>query len=87
MAEVKGDILRVEYKPQAVRWKVRVEAFETDPAYYGVDSWYENVDKMPQWMQDKLNKLQIMQLPPPIVSIEGIGRRMGENLYWVYVTR
>ena len=77
------DVIRVEFRPDH-QWQIEVTAFELDPAQFGLDSWYRSVDSMPQWIQNKLIKLQIMQSPPPITRIEGIGARMADNVFWVY---
>jgi hypothetical protein len=80
---VRNDVLRVAFRPEG-EWQIEVTAFELDPAQFGLDQWYRTVDNMPQWIQNKLRKLQIMQPPPPTHDIEGIGRRMGTHVFWVY---
>jgi hypothetical protein len=80
---VRNDTIRVEYRPE-MEWQIEVTAFELDPSQFGLDGWYRTVDNMPQWIQNKLRKLQIMQPPPPVHDIEGIGRRMGTHVFWVY---
>jgi hypothetical protein len=49
-----------------------------------LEGHYDTVDDLPQWMQDKLAVLVILHPPPPVTEIPGVGRRMGDNLYWVY---
>jgi hypothetical protein len=81
---MKNDVIRVEFRPDRT-WQIEVKSFDTrDPEYFGLNTWYKSVDNMPQWIQDKLMKLQIMIPPPPEHNIEGIGRRMGTNVFWVY---
>jgi hypothetical protein len=79
-----NDVIRVEFRPN-MGLQIKVSTFDTkDPEYFGLDTWYKTVDNMPQWIQDKLIKLQIMIPPPPEHNIEGVGRRMGTNVFWVY---
>ena len=80
---MKNDVIRVEFSPDH-QWQIEVTAFELDPDQFGLDNWYKSVDYMPKWIQDKLRKLQIMPSPPPEHNIDGIGRRMGANVFWVY---
>ena len=49
-----------------------------------VEGHYATADDLPQWMQDKLAVLAILNPPPPTSDVPGVGRRMGENLYWIY---
>lgn len=82
---MKNDVIRVEFRPDRP-WQIEVTAFDThDLEYFGLDTWYKSVDNMPQWIQDKLMKLQIMIPPPPEHDVEGIGKRMGTNVFWVYL--
>jgi len=80
---MKNDVIRVEFRPDH-RWQIEVSAFELDPEQFGLRSWYTSVDTMPKWIQDKLIKLQIMQTPPPVIDIAGVGKRIGNNVFWVY---
>lgn len=45
---------------------------------------YDSVDDLPKWVQDRLAVLMITPLTTPTKEVEGIGRRIGENIYWVY---
>jgi len=80
---MRNDVIRVEFRPQHL-WQIEVSAFEFDPAQFGLDNLYKTVDSMPQWIQNKLRKLQIMKVPPPSQDVPGIGKRVGENVFWVY---
>ena len=44
-------------------------------------SYYSSVEDMPDWVQGKLATL--MMLTPPH-HVDGVGSRVGTNLYWVY---
>ena len=45
---------------------------------------YDSVDDLPKWVQDRLAVLMITPLTPPTKEVDGIGRRIGANIYWVY---
>ena len=52
----------------------------------GVTGKYTQETDLPDWIQQKLSVLRILSLPPPIEDIPGVGRRLKENLFWVYHT-
>jgi hypothetical protein len=39
---------------------------------------------LPQWMQEKVALLMMTSTDPPTVPVEGIGKRISENTFWVY---
>lgn len=45
---------------------------------------YSGVDELPPWMQRKLAVLRTLHCPPPSNEVPTVGRRMGEELFWVY---
>jgi hypothetical protein len=47
-------------------------------------SYYNSVDELPQWVQERLSVLTMLSLPPPTCEVDTIGSRMGPNSYWVY---
>ena len=55
---------------------------------YCVDSqvtgFYSGLEKLPQWMQEKVALLMMTSIDPPTVPVEGIGKRISENTFWVY---
>lgn len=64
-----------------------LHAFDGQLSDYGLKSRYSNVDKLPEWFKDKLMRLSMLTVPPPLTPrVEGIGQRMDENTYWVEVT-
>ena len=50
---------------------------------FGLKMHYDSVDKLPQWLQTKLLKLQILPTPPPTMYVPNIGVRMAQTVYWV----
>lgn len=49
----------------------------------GLHVKYDSADELPEWMQDKLRRLWLMPIPPPMEYIAGIGARMDKDVYWV----
>jgi hypothetical protein len=41
-------------------------------------------DDLPEWMRGKLAVLNILHLPPPPVSVDDVGMRVSERVFWVY---
>ena len=54
----------------------------------GVDTIYDghyiNVDVLPKWVQERLAVLMMMTSTPPTEEVEGVGRRISRDVYWVY---
>ena len=48
-----------------------------------VEDTYSGLEKLPQWMQEKVALLMMTSYTPPTTPIEGIGQRIGANKFWV----
>jgi hypothetical protein len=48
------------------------------------DAHYINVDVLPKWVQERLAVLMMMTYTPPTEEVEGVGRRISRDVYWVY---
>ena len=48
-----------------------------------VEDTYSGLDKLPQWMQEKVALLMMTSYTPPTTPIEGIGQRIGANKFWI----
>ena len=48
------------------------------------DGHYINVDVLPKWVQERLAVLMMMTSAPPTEEVEGVGRRISRDVYWVY---
>lgn len=59
---------------------VEVSASDID---HEVDHAYNSVDDLPEWIQKRLAILSIMSYLPPTSHVNGIGRRISENIFWV----
>lgn len=45
---------------------------------------YDNLQELPQWVQERIAVLSMLDAKPPTQNIEGVGRRINESTYWVY---
>jgi hypothetical protein len=46
--------------------------------------YYETLDDLPKWVQDKLAVLMLLDHMKVNEEVEGVGRRINENVYWVF---
>lgn len=46
---------------------------------------YPNPQALPDWVQERLAVLMLTSPEAPTEEIAGVGRRMAENIFWVYV--
>jgi hypothetical protein len=45
---------------------------------------YSSTNDLPVWMQERLAVLACMSSKPPTGNVEGIGRRIEKNVFWLY---
>jgi hypothetical protein len=45
---------------------------------------YESVDELPKWVQDKLSVLMLLDPSKQNEEVEGVGRRIREDIFWVF---
>ena len=45
---------------------------------------YACVHDLPKWVQERLAVLMMMSYTPPTEEVEGVGRRISRNVYWVF---
>lgn len=45
---------------------------------------YDGLDKLPQWMQERIAILSMLSAEPPTEDVVGVGRRISVHTYWVY---
>lgn len=48
-------------------------------------SFYESVDELPKWVQDKLAVLMLLDPKKLNEEIESVGRRISEDIFWVFI--
>lgn len=49
-----------------------------------LNNFYESVDELPKWVQDILSVLMVIDHTKVNQSIEKVGRRISEHIFWVY---
>jgi hypothetical protein len=49
-----------------------------------IDGHYDRVDDLPDWVQERLAVLMIMDATPPTTEVGSVGRRISAHVYWVY---
>ena len=49
-----------------------------------LEGGYPSVDDLPLWMQEKVALLMLTALDKPTKVVEGVGRRIDANVYWVF---
>jgi hypothetical protein len=61
-----------------------VSCFGMEGVDMTVEGVYDSVDELPEWMQRKLAILNMFRVAPPMRTVEGIGRRIDKDTFWVY---
>jgi hypothetical protein len=64
--------------------RVEVMCFGVDLLDPQAEGEYDSVDDLPKWVQDRLAVLMITSAKPPTVEVDGVGRRIDENVYWIH---
>ena len=57
------------------------DALEVDEA---VEGTYDDLDSLPKWIQERVALLSMLSYKPPTVTVEGVGRRISKDTYWVH---
>ena len=56
-----------------------LDSFDCD-----IKKYYETLDELPKWVQDKLAVLMRLDHRKQNEEVKGVGRRINENVYWVF---
>jgi len=48
-----------------------------------ISGWYSEVDLLPNWVKDRLALLMMVGPAPPTLYVDGVGRRISENIFWI----
>ena len=72
-------------------YRIRITPAGVDVICFGLESidsdlegHYDRVDDLPSWVQERLAVLLVLDSRPPTASIQGVGRRISERVFWVF---
>ena len=75
------NVYRVYVNPHTNAVEVSCIGMEVDST---VEGEYDSVDALPLWMQEKVALLMMTPLDKPTSEVEGVGRRIDDNVYWIF---
>ena len=75
------NIYRVCIDPHTNAVEVSCIGMEVDSAVSGE---YSSVDDLPLWAQEKIALLMMTSLDKPTSEVKGVGRRIDDNVYWIF---
>jgi hypothetical protein len=76
-------LIRVEFNGQQVRVET-ITRSNTLSLQKVMETQDMHMDDLPLWMQKHLAVLSTFSTIPPMPDIAGVGRRISEDVYWVY---
>ena len=82
--EIKLYDKEILFRVEIERSRITVVCLSTecvDPPEVGE---YTSVSDLPNWVQERIAVLLLMSSKPPTQFVEGIGRRISENVFWVF---
>lgn len=80
---VEDNVYRL-YIPNGLDNDITVLCFGLDQVDEGIEGHYDNANALPVWMQERLALLLMIEPVPPISEVKGVGRRIDENVFWIY---
>ena len=63
---------------------VEVVCFDLENIDSELEGYYDSVSALPTWVQERVAVLAVCSPISPTPTVEGVGRRISENIYWVY---
>jgi len=75
------NVYRVFTMPKSTR--IEVVCLGLDSTDSEAEGFYQSVDELPQWMQERLAVLYLIKVDPPQTKIDGVGMRVDENVFWI----
>lgn len=72
------------YRISLTKGGVEIVCFDLENIDSELEGHYDSVSDLPTWVQERVAVLAVCSPNPPTPSVEGIGRRISENVYWVY---
>jgi hypothetical protein len=76
-------LIRVEFNGQQVKVET-INSSNTLSLHTVMETQDMHMDELPLWMQKHLAVLSTFSTIPPMPDIAGVGRRISEDVYWVY---
>lgn len=73
------DIYRIELGRDVSVMYIGLSSIDTE-----LDGTYDGISALPEWLQHKIAVLSVLQTPPPLNDVRGVGRRISDNVFWVY---
>jgi len=76
-----------EPNDDAELWRIKVVPYIVEALYIGLGSKpmirVRTLSGLPAWMQGRVAVLSMLTEKPPTDSIEGVGRRISADIYWI----
>ncbi len=76
--------------PTIYRVHIDIDTKEVNVLRFGIDVLddgdqgnYNSIDDLPSWIQGRMAVLCMTSLEPPTPTVEGVGKRIDEQTYWV----
>jgi len=67
--------------------KVIVMSFDLGPIDSTGLGVYDSINDTPEWVQERIATLMLVDPTPPTKPIEGVGHRIDKTTYWIYADR
>ena len=68
-------------------WRVTVTVLGVTALYIGLGTKPElkvdDLSDLPKWMQERVTVLSMLTQAPPTEPVEGVGRRLSADIYWI----
>ena len=48
------------------------------------DGEYYGLDALPNWVKERIAVLMLCSATPPMPTVDGVGRRINEHIFWVF---
>ena len=61
-----------------------VVCFDLESIDSELEGYYDDLSDLPVWVQERIAVLAVCSPEPPTHIVVGVGRRISENIYWVY---
>lgn len=63
---------------------VEAVCFDLENIDSELEGYYDGISALPMWVQERVAVLAVCNPEPPTHIVEGVGRRISENVYWIY---